>query len=419
MRSTRVRAQRQAVKIKHASSRVHATSFACADRDVPANTKVDVLAATFGADVWCERPAQARQAVDRMVAEAHQLPLMAADPARLGWTGLDRCHDFYTAMTRHLQAEPLVGCVRGAIDALQQCGEDGGWRARLRGSAPSAFALHAHSVVVATGARPSTVPPELRPSSWACASERASASSAGGARRRQDRRLRVLPVEAALQRDKLRALVSADNVVGVVGGGHTGLIVTMALRALPVRSVRLFVRRPIRLAQWSKALQSYDRWAFRGLKGAAASFARAHRLANAKPSGGGSRPVQHPYGRAVELHDAVKLTQCAATSGDLDAVVFCLGFGGGPPLPQMLSASGEPLPPITAHTQPGGALLVDSSVPKPLRGLYGVGLGFADAEFTSGAAYAEAGFLPFHVRAAEVAELIQLERARGRHASRL
>ena len=43
-------------------------------------------------------------------------------------------------------------------------------------------------------------------------------------------------------------------------------------------------------------------------------------------------------------------------------------------------------------------------------GLYGVGLGFADAEHTSGAPYAEAGFMPFALRARDIAESVGRQR---------
>ena len=45
---------------------------------------------------------------------------------------------------------------------------------------------------------------------------------------------------------------------------------------------------------------------------------------------------------------------------------------------------------------------------KRIRGLFGVGLGFSDAEYTSGSSYAEAGFMPFAVRAGEIAEAVAL-----------
>ena len=62
---------------------------------------------------------------------------------------------------------------------------------------------------------------------------------------------------------------------------------------------------------------------------------------------------------------------------------------------------------VTSHKIPGGGLIDSHGV--RLRGLYGVGLGFADDEFTSGSAYAEAGFLPFALRAREIAERVQQE----------
>ena len=113
------------------------------------------------------------------------------------------------------------------------------------------------------------------------------------------------------------------------------------------------------------------------------------------------RPPDHSG--PLELHEARQLTSCEATGKALDAVVFCLGFGK-PPLPTLLGAAGDELPRPSSHTVPGGALL--DPVGQPIPGLFGVGLGFSDSEFTSGNAYAEAGFAPFAARAAEIADAV-------------
>lgn len=354
-------------------------------RDVPANTKVDVLAALGGPSyIPGGLPSGgAHAALLQMKATAHPLHL-PHDPATMGWTGLDRCHDFFTELTHSLRADVRCDTVAGRVEVLRR-GAGGVWSARLRGAADSDTSLSAPAVVLATGALPHHAPPDVRPSAWAC---------------EPSARPRVLPIDAALQLSRLRALVRPHETVGVVGGGHTGIVVAMHLaQTLSVASTRLFVRRPIKLAAWDADAGGYSSWAFRGLKGKAARFALEHELVDvAPPNGPTSREPR------LELHDVGRLRTCRETASSLDAVVFCLGYGA-PPLPTVL-IDGKPTA-VTAHETPGGALLDTHG--RRLRGLYGVGLGFADREFTSGSAYAEAGFMPFALRADEIANALEAE----------
>ena len=361
-------------------------------RDVPANTKVDVLQDLGGHEFLpggLPIGSEAQAALDTMKATSHALN-MEHDPAALGWTGLDSCHDFFTALTASLLSHERCDAVRGRVDALHTDAgypKDGKaiWRARLAGSASDVFELGAPAVVIATGAEQMPTPAELQPSSWAC---EAAAQP------------RVLPVEQALQLTKLREMVQAHETVGVVGGGHTGLVVAMHLsESIGIRSTRLYVRRPIRLAQWDPAAKGYAAWGFRGLKGKAASFAIERGIVGMEPAAAPSPPARSPP--TIELLDARKLRSCAATASGLDAVVYCLGFGA-PPLPHVVRGA-APVS-IAKHQSPGGALIDASG--RRLCGLFGLGLGFSDSEFSSGRAYAEAGFMPFAVRAKEIADRV-------------
>ena len=70
-------------------------------------------------------------------------------------------------------------------------------------------------------------------------------------------------------------------------------------------------------------------------------------------------------------------------------------------MPAILDSSGERVVP-DSHA---GGMLLDREG-EGIHGLFGVGLGFADAELTSGEPYAEAGFMPFALRASEIAEMV-------------
>ena len=374
-------------------------------RDVPANTKVDVLSPVFSG-AGCFLPdglpdGAPVEALDRMRDSAKHLPGYSSDPAELGWTGLDKCHDLFCAVTnslmeRHARGDGTLQIVHGRVNALKMSehhGAAGRWSARLHGAPSEAFELFASNVVLATGALPNHVPTEMHPSSWACS---------------PIKQPRILSVDHALQLETLRRLVQPHETVGVIGGGHTGVVLTLLLTESLGVSTHLFIRRPIQLAQWDRAAESYAAWAFRGLKGAAASYAQRRGLVGSMPPNG---PVALPSDAALsaaesgslELHHVDRLIQCSDTGKNLDAVIFCLGFGA-PPIPTILSSSGAVVPQPASHQHPGGALLDDDG--HPIAGLYGVGLGFADNEFTSGRPYAEAGFAPFAARAAEIAAAI-------------
>jgi hypothetical protein len=371
-------------------------------RKVPANTKVDILASLGTGDFLPQFDVALSTGTSAVLKRMHDTATqlhLDHDPATIGWTGLDVCHDFYISLTEAmLGAEAPFGrtddgqlqALRGRVDALRRDRSSALWHARLHGASSGAgFEMTASSVVIATGATSLPAPTAVQPSAWAC-----------------ERRPRVLPVAAALQDDRLRALVQPHETVGIVGGGHTGIVLAHMLTERLGVSTRLFIRRPLQLAQWSAHDGGYSAWAFRGLKGAAAGFAQRRGLVGISPPNGPIAVVPGPVpptSGALELHDSRTLTTDPRAGAALDAVVYCLGFGA-PPLPALIGASGETLPPPAAHTQPGGALLDADG--RRLPGLYGCGLAFSDSEFTSGAAYAEAGFMPFACRAAEVAEQI-------------
>ena len=133
---------------------------------------------------------------------------------------------------------------------------------------------------------------------------------------------------------------------------------------LGLERTKLFVRSPLRLAQWDAHGGGYGAWAFRGLKGVAADYALRRSLV-------GLRPPNGPVAAGLELFDSRRLNESAKVSEDLDAVVFCLGFGRAPlpPLSAVERDAAAPLPleeKVAAHPSghraPGGALLPPPSI---------------------------------------------------------
>ena len=349
---------------------------------VPANTKLDVLLPGFVGFLPQGLPsAAAERALARMQVEATTLHANP-DPCELGWTTLGSCQELMQTMTAALLTEPGVSACRGRAIGLERQ-VDGTWSVQLAGShgiGVDARDLRAPSVVLAPGGSPSPVPPQLRLSAWA-----------SGARRP-----RVLHLEQAPQFERLPALLAGARTVGVVGGGHSGVVISQRLHEHLGRRVSLFVRSPLRLACWDAHAGAYGAWAFRGLKGAAAEYAVRHGLVGLTPPGGEVVP-------GLELHHSSVLSKSAAVSADLDAVVFCLGYTRAP-LPLLTHSGGRPLDTIARHGAPGGALFAPSG--EPIDGLFGIGLAFSDDEYTSGDAYGEVGFFPFAARAAEIAQAV-------------
>ena len=200
---------------------------------------------------------------------------------------------------------------------------------------------------------------------------------------------------------RARGLVGEGDTVGVVGGGHSGFVIChYLLERLKVRKVRLFVRKPIALAEWSAELGAYDAWAFRGLKGLAADLAIRLRVAGRVPPNGVTGGAG---GDAFELHHSSQLAECADTAA-VDAVIYCLGYRPAP-VPPLVAADGRRL---AGHAEGTGELLVrpvgSDALPTAAPGLYGAGLAFADLEYTSGGPYEAAGMPMFAERAWRIAE---------------
>jgi hypothetical protein len=364
---------------------------------VPANTKLDVLIPALQALRPRGTSLRAAQSLHHMKRTAKALPLNDADPAPLGWTRLGTCATYMQAVTSDLMCNPLVSTCNGTVLGLHQQA-DQSWAAEVRGRSNAAFDaamdsrdLVARAAVLAVGGEPVAAPPGLQPGAWAL----------DVAEHRPAGQIRVLPLEAALQPQRLNQLVRPGEVVGVIGGGHTGLVVTMNLLRLrpDVKTVRLFVRRPIQLAEWNTDTGAYDGWAFRGLKGEAAAFALRHGLVDLAP------PNDRVADR-LELHDSTSLSSNTEVA-TMDAAVFCLGYR--PAQIPMVVTSGHrhETRGILGHQAPGGQLFTAKG---PIHGLYGLGLAFSDDEWSSGEAYGEVGFMPFAGRAAEVAERIDRER---------
>ena len=364
-------------------------------RDVPANTKVSLLVPHLENLVPQGIPdGPARAALVALRKGAFSLPgLLPSDPdAGLGWCGLDAVADVVSAMSQ--TAFPAVTRIVGKVLVLSAVAESGGWLGQYEGqheSEPSRRAegetrrvgeLRVDSVVMSTGCVAVAAPSAVLPSHWAmpCDAVRAPA-------------VRVIPLEEALQADCLREhlRMAGGGGVGVVGGGHSGMVMVRALLALAsVPYVRLFVRRPIQLAQWSEAEGRYGAWGFRGLKGAAAELALTRGLVGTEPTDG---PVSDGDGR-LELWDVAALTTDPRATAGLRSVVYSVGYTRGP-LPTIVTIGGAAAC-VTGCDPATGALLAS---PGPLPGLYGAGLAFAEDENSSGAPYPEASLKAFAARA--------------------
>ncbi len=378
---------------------------------VPANTKVSVLweSLTLLRDPDYGASAGMAAVAERMKATATQQP-HNPDPETIGWTDIGRCADIFTSATRWLSESPLVTLLPGVAEALTFDEASGQWCVeRLRATpgvgVSNPAALRAAALVLASGCTVRPAPTGLRCSMWANAVPdhlqlRARQLSRGATPPR------VLPVENALHPPTLRSLVSPDETVAVVGGGHTGLVLAKFLHEeVGVRRVILLARRPLRLAKWNAAAEGYDDWAFRGLKGESAEFAIRHGLVGLAPPPEG---VVLADGR-LELWAAASLLEDAELASSIDAVCYATGYVRAP-LPVLTtraSAGGrERRIQVGGHAAPGGALLAPSGDSPAAPRLFGLGLAFCDDEFTSDTAYPAAGFAPFVERAEEVADAI-------------
>ena len=364
-------------------------------RDVPANTKVSLLVPHFEAlvpqGIPKEGPARDALVALRQSAQPLSLP---SDPEPLGWCGLDAVGDVLSAMsqTSFPEVTRIVGKVLGVVAEM-----DGGWLVRYETETGHVEELRVASVVMSTGCVTVAAPSTLLPRHWAHARDAAGAPA-----------VRVIPLEEALQAERLREHLQAvgGGGVGVVGGGHSGLVLVRALLGLAsgeVPCVRLFVRRPIQLAQWGGAEWDgtqwtgggrYGAWGFRGLKGASAELAVKSGLVGAEPSNG---PVGSGDGRLELWHVAALTTDPRAAAG-LGSVIYCVGYTRGP-LPSIVTADGAAAC-VTGCEPTTGALLA-SGVPLP--GLDGAGIAFAAEEGSSGSPYPEASLKAFTARASAIA----------------
>ena len=355
-------------------------------RDVPANTKISLLAPHFENLVPQGVTAAARDALDALKSSAYTLRLPSDPDAGLGWCGLDAVGSVLSAMSRPGYL-PAVQTVVGTVIGVQREAK-GGWLVQHQTEGGAVEALRAESVVLSTGCVPVAAPSALLPRHWAHAEGGEAAAAA----------VRVIPLEEALQVELLQEHLRAagGGVVGVVGGGHSGVVLVRALLALPgVPGVRLFIRRPIELAQWSPELGKYDAWGFRGLKGAAAELALEHGLVGAPPPNG---PAGGKDAR-LELWDVGALATDPRAAAGLRSVVFCVGYERGP-LPPIVTADGAAAT-VTGCEPTTGGLLASGDAPLP--GLYGAGIAFAEDEDSSGAPYPEASLKAFAARAQVIA----------------
>ena len=215
--------------------------------EVPSNTKVDLLAAHLEALLPLGIPdGPARDALNSLKANAFALDLKA-DPAS-GWCNLGAVGNVLSAMTKDVLARSLgVRCVLGNVVRARQTDSScvaGGWLVDwddADGVAGQPFPVDA--VVLSPGCLPGAVPHDLLPDAWAWPADVAA-----------DKRLvRTVPLEEALQPCSLHAhlIEAGDGAIAVVGGGHSGIVMVRALLGLAsVDYVKLFMRRPLRLAEW-------------------------------------------------------------------------------------------------------------------------------------------------------------------------
>ena len=187
---------------------------------VPANTKIDVLAPGFEAQYLPQGlpSGGAVSALARMHREAIALPANP-DPAELGWTTLGACQELMQEMTSALLAEPSVSACRGHAVGLERQ-PDGEWVVQVAGvpgDGADSRDLRAPCVVLAPGGASSPVPPQLRISAWARGEGTLAAQP------------RVLHQEQALELHRLPELLGGARRVGVVGGGHSGVVLVQRL----------------------------------------------------------------------------------------------------------------------------------------------------------------------------------------------
>mmetsp|Transcript_10752 Transcript_10752/g.18007 ORF Transcript_10752/g.18007 Transcript_10752/m.18007 type:complete len:426 (+) Transcript_10752:192-1469(+) len=351
-------------------------------RDVPANTKISLLGPHFENLVPQGMDGAARGALDALKQRAYSLTLPSDPDSGLGWCGLADVGDVLSAMSQ--ASFPGVTKLMGTVTSMT-ADPRGRWRLRYEIDLDRhTEELVVDNVVLSTGCVPVAAPSELLPRNWVSSSDQAA--------------VRVIPPEEALQADLLREqlLQAGCGGVAVVGGGHTGVVLVRSLLGmsdLPV-TVRLFIRRPIQLAQWSTEHGKYGAWGFRGLKGAAAELALTHGLVGREACNG---PVSDVDSR-LELWDVRRMSTDASAVDGIRAVVYCVGYTRGP-LPKIVMAAGAEAAVTGCEPSTGGLHTSDGTLP----GLYGAGIAFAEDEDSSGAPYPEASLKAFSARARVIA----------------
>jgi hypothetical protein len=382
----------------------------------PSNTKLDLLVPHAKrlvpqAAALLASPGPARDAFDALAADAYQLAAVEADVSARGWVNIKSCARLFEAMSDALiESEPHLTARRGHVRSLTRL-SGGVWRVAWANGArcgrdAAASAEHteaAEHVVLATGGVPAPAP---------AAFDAEVSRAFDGAPPRQ------VPWSAALHPAELERLVGRDESVGVVGAGHTGVVVAQQLHdVLRARRVCLFAKEPVQLACFDAATGRYGAWGFKGLKGLSASWAARQGLVNRAPHNGPMASVADGrYSERLELHAA---TPAAVRAARPDVLIYCVGFNRGP-LPAIRLQEGdetsvevelaEGRPSGLGDQLPSGQLVGRPARPgaraSPLPGLHGVGVGFAAAEESSGSAYPKVGFLQFTDRAAAIAQSI-------------
>lgn len=124
--------------------------------------------------------------------------------------------------------------------------EDGAWRI----TTDHKTHLTAHNVVLATGSHPRILDYEHQ---------------------------KIIPLDVALDQAVLKTLITADDIVGVVGGAHSAILLLKFLSEMPVKFIYNLYKTPIQYAPTKRGLFEelfYVRGTAQGIKGTAAEWAK-------------------------------------------------------------------------------------------------------------------------------------------------
>lgn len=162
---------------------------------------------------------------------------------------------------------------------------------------------------------------------------------------------KIIPLDIALDQSALKTLVTADDIVGVVGGAHSAILLLKFLSEMPVKFIYNLYKTPIEYAPSKRGLFEelfYIRGTSSGIKGTAAEWAQ----------------------NVLEKNPPANLQRILSTDenlknilGKCTKVIYALGYDRNP-LPLINGTT-----PITSYNEKTGMIAP---------GLFGVGLAFPD-----------------------------------------